>query len=419
MKSETTRGYSDLDRFFGPVPTTISHPENLIRLELLNKSLPETVLSYQPSIQVRLSELEHLYPWLLNRYGVAHEPKRDYAFDESQQATTVGIKLHHLDSLFDSLYAQMTNQQPVREIFPTLNESEEYIKTIQHIVDHTMTYMTDYSEEDIRAGLTHAWKMIHKNISSDAAGSLPMFNDLDMNNPEAIQAYWNNPEIFQHGLPLIGAWTHAIHTQDGHHMMMNPEAKRYREVSMVLNLQCGIQLQVRFDAVYVLRKGNDVFVSGVDLKSAKELPSDPLGQEIFYRQGQLMKYVLEVFRRQFLLEHDLEPMGKAYNMFSSHKSYSTYNMSPTRLFFRRFGIKEIPEWFLFEELRLEKNERPEFIGWLDWFARALHTTEDTRPFLKRHRTMQKQGRGKKPRLGGNQRPKKKYNNPEAYDAMLL
>lgn len=418
--TESSQVYTEGERSIAPPISIIKRPNTLLHLESLYKTFPEITTEPTTHIQLRLSELEEIYPWLLDMYNIPHVSNTEYPFDASHKTTTRGIKLHHLDSLLDCSFASLHNQQRVRDIFPTLHH-DDYINTIQKIVDSTMINGMNSPQGYSYEGLQEAWNMIHTDLSSDAAGSLPMFEELKMNNPEAIKLYWNDNAILPHGYPLIRAWEHIFNGTDTRHMMGNPQVKRYREVSVILNLQCGIQLQIRFDAIYALRTNNgSVFVSGVDMKSAKQMPTNAMELEIFYRQGQLMKYALEVFRRRFLLEHDLKPIGKGYTMFTNHHSFSTKDIPFSAFYFRRFHTEVMPDYFTYERLLFEEYERAEFVSWLDWLAQAMHTEEKkTKTFLRHHRSKQKQGKEKKKRSGGGKQKKNNYNNPDAYDRTLL
>ena len=159
---------SDLDKFFGPRTEAVTQKKWLLLPTFDAKTLAEETkpifkeaqeLIYKqphfPGFQTTISQIEVIYPWLLQETKLLDRPLREKEyFDEADTATTIGDALHRVDILFNLI----TDRMPGRRVAEALpNRPPEEIAIYQEVLEDV-----ELDGIDLSPRLTHgAWFCRH------------------------------------------------------------------------------------------------------------------------------------------------------------------------------------------------------------------------------------------------------------------
>lgn len=333
----------------------ISARERSRHLGGLDLDRVSTFESLDHPIDIRVSDLEHMVPWLLCKlHGVdPHEVLAPPPLTES--SSRVGSLLHTADMLF-SLIVHNVQPEYVRNVAPTLKGLERQM--ITYALSAVRTLQSPRVEDRLKKGWGAYMEMYLE--SPRQLHTLFEFRASEQSGEVNVDSE------FQAGFSLANAWTSQTDIGSSQ-WEYSPKHLTVREVSVMIPTKIGLRIKTRLDSVALNRQGGVEEIQVTDLKTGRTRDKGQVARQIAEYQGRLMELAGMVLLPKLGRAPGLESMVRGWPIGVKLK---TEKLNSVRFGWRRFD--QDTEDMETTWLDNEKENRQEFYKWLKWFSIMMH-----------------------------------------------
>ena len=385
---------SVLDEFLGPQEEKIAIQDRFLvqptfwEKEVIEGKKPKITRSKtiirkekEPgSVRTSISEIEVIYPWLLNKTGVIKGSLPEWGYSEKvEEASIAGLALHEADALFNCVFKGVKGNA-VRSFFP--NQKDIGVAPIINSV-REVDLSNESSPSEAQEVFMKAWGLYlddHDRILQGETQNL-VLNDMrfgnifDRNSIEArsqrVRLY-RESEIYEVVELLAQAWAKEVAGKRKSPLTWEFErgAITQREVLLVDNMkETGLQFTGRLDSISRRDDRRKVRCHHIDLKTGRSEFNSPMEQEINLRQSQMMLHMAERFTALYLLEFEsLEPRDEAFFVKTYPENLAF--VGRIKLAGKRYFDKQTGEMRV-EKITMTPAERQDFIRWLKWYGSMI------------------------------------------------
>lgn len=338
-----------LDRFF------VNAQERSRLIGDVNLDRVSTFEGLESPIDLRVSDLEHIVPWLLCRIHGA-DPRDVLAPPPLTDSTSqTGSLLHTADMLFSMI---IHNVQPeyVKNVAPTIKGTEH------HAIVHALTAVRRAGPSHVSLRLETGWSAYMDKVRETPRQTRSLFDHSDYKSSgEAVV-----DEEYQAGLSLANAWAQMTERADNQ-WEFSPKCFTVREVSVLVPTKIGLRIKTRLDSVALSNQRGASEIQVIDLKTGLARETGYVSRLIAEHQGRLMELAGMVLLPRLGRAPDLESMVRGWPIGAK---LNTDKLKRVRFGWRRFdqdnGTMETT-W-----LDNTKEHRQEFYKWLKWFSIMMH-----------------------------------------------
>lgn len=337
----------------------------------------------QPGMRTTISQMEIVYPFLLQKIGLISSDIPEWAVGETvNKGSIIGTELHKADAIFSMVVQGIKGHNLLRSYLPSY--SDEEMDAIAYAVGDV-----DVNKEMTRQGLIDslvvAWSRYRNLILPKKYKDTPL-PGLGIVDPREEDMFSQSLEVGEKVIVLAEAWAREL-------LDPNPltwEFVRRSDTQIVTQREVlaaikfigpNLQFIIRFDSLSRMRRKSDKVKSQqIDLKTGAQKVTSPLDAEIKKRQAQIMRVAAEKFTVKYMTKfRNLIPRDNAFVMRTFHdkeKGSERVDLSAYRYIDLETGQMHIePVTFL-----KEKNEhgeevkrgREEFNSWLVWYGTLMH-----------------------------------------------
>lgn len=329
------------------------------RMDQLDRLFPDRVFpkfeQLRPRIQIQISDLEHVYPWLLCiTNGI--DP-RDVLPTPSlnTQVTRTGSLLHDADALF-SMITRRVDPLYIKRMAPGLKGNQ------QHAIMQALTEVRNLHTTDLITRLTKGWEVFFESSQSSLSQAQTLF---DFFRTTSTSGETMIDEVHTMSLKLAHAWVGAVN-ETGDVWEYSPNVTMYREVPAVVPMNLGLVIKARLDSVAAMQRKDSTSLQIIDLKTGR-IPEGELAIEIARHQGRLMELAATIILPKI---QNFKPLEKDISGRPLALKFDFKKLNPIRFGYRYFDRTsgEMNVVFLDDS----RKERREFYDWLKWFSIMMH-----------------------------------------------
>lgn len=244
------------------------------------------------NIQLSLSSMEQVIPYLLHRLHNREYHELSPLSDEALKAVYRGNLLHVFRSVIGAAQ-EIQKGRTLRQIFPT--KQAAYLQPFEEIFQHS-TYDSTNPEH-----LRKLWKIVSTSDLFISNRSLPMFEGMGFISYPSMIRYYKSKDFQQFGREYINYLLEEELPQTH-----SDRSKQYFEVDVnMLFQELKLQILLTLDHVTVHyapnKKGERVLqkIQATDLKSGRLHFYDPVSYETFLYQTGLMDFAVLCATRSF------------------------------------------------------------------------------------------------------------------------
>lgn len=348
-----------------------------------------------PGIRTNISQMEIIYPFLLEKAGLLKEEPPEWAVTESlNKAAIVGQQMHKADAIFS--VALHGIRGPLLKSYLPSFEDEDVGR-----IDHALRYINipkDADEEEVATQLKIAWSR-YKSIYVEEEVVNLAFPGFGMVDPRKKRKFEKSLEIDRAVNDLAEVWAKEIvsprpitwefERPDGEEIVNQREV-----LSPIKFMGPNIQLIARFDSVARRRPTTDldaekkkatgkVRSQHIDFKTGTSEASSSLDAEIKRRQAQVMRVMIEKFTVRYLT--DFKSLRKTDGAFAMRAKHDTKKgMDRVALSGNRYVDLEEKTMRLETFDFKDDAEREDFNIWFAWYGSMIHYFKsDIRALIKR------------------------------------
>lgn len=344
--------------FYPEILNTVDTSPNA-RMDQLDRVFSDRVFPkfehLRPRIQIQVSDLEHMYPWLLCiTNGI--DP-RDVLLIPSlnTQAARTGSLLHDADALF-SMIVRRVDPQYIERMAPGVRGTQ------RHAIVQALTEVRNLHTTDLFTSLMHGWKVFFDSSQTALSQTRTLF---DFFRSTSTSGGMMIDEVYPIGLKLAHAWAGAVN-ESSDVWEYSPNVTTYREVPAVVPMNLGLVIKARMDSIAAMQLQDSTFLQVNDLKTGR-IPEGELATEIARHQGRLMELAATIILPKI---HSSKPLGKDISGRPLALKFDFNKLKPIRFGYRYFDRTsgEMNVVFLDDS----RKERREFYDWLKWFSIMMH-----------------------------------------------
>lgn len=326
---------------------------------------------YIPATRTTISQLETIYPWILEKEGLLDRPLPvNEAGNGLNKDLIIGEKLHSADLLFSLIVQGVRGADELRKVLPTLSqqEIEKYDMAVNDIGADKLG-----GEADIVDRMLHAWGKYHRLKDNSFYATNLTLAGFGVPDPKEVEEIYYGDEVDKLGMGLAKAWAREAVKNKPMSWEFVQGAFSQREVQIgVKFIVPNLQFIGRLDSITRLLRGNKkelVKSQIVDFKTGRNSRDyTGLEGEIKKRQEQVMQVMVERFTGKFLKGFNLEAERKIFAFTTHHESRASVkrlDKAGYRWFDKQTGMME------FKEFRMTDEERKDFNLWLIWYGQAV------------------------------------------------
>ncbi|MCL4359765.1 hypothetical protein M1555_00720 [Patescibacteria group bacterium] len=324
-----------------------------------------------PRIPTNVSQIETLYPRLLKFMGFpVNVPVHSVLSDEAEIAGSVGKHLH----IADAMNSMITQGAYGAHAVPHLgNSGKKRSKDADHVVEATRGLVRTYAadEEELFSLYVKAWERYLALLGGELVfDPVPLFGGYGLYDPRVEARIVSGGELREYGIRLARAWSRVVAEGGYGFLEFRKDNSTDREILVMLNLDCGLQIRVRLDSIsYALYPDVGVATQSYDLKTGYQDPNTNLAAEIQFRQAQVMQLAAETMTLHHYADPDDKKKRSAKNIFTiDHREIHYMGVSSTgyRFFDKTTGDMS------FVPFAEEEAERRGFDEWFTWYGTALY-----------------------------------------------
>lgn len=335
---------------------------------------------HQRGIRTNVSQIEIIYPYLLQKAGLVSEDLPEWAVSERvNEAVILGQVLHRADSIY-SVALNGIKGNLLRSYLPTY--SKEELDRIDFAV-RDIHIPEDADQETVRDKMITAWARYRNQLRPPRAANLPLpgFGIVD---PRKERAFEQSSEIDKQAYALAEAWAREAvkPTPITWEFQRGGSVINQREVLAAIKFMGpNLQFIAKFDSIVRRRPTEGKKTSGkvraqiVDLKTGSRETSSGLHAEIQKRQAQVMRVMVERFTSKYLTRFkSLKPRDYAFVMKAMHDSRALkgrVHLAGYRYFDQTTGQMGLNKVGFANE-----KDRKDFNLWLSWYGTMIHYYED-------------------------------------------
>ena len=345
----------------------------------------------KPGTRTNLSQIETIYPWLLQKEGVIenlseYSKSNQIRSEEMEKAALYGTKLHQADVLF-SLVTQISNgrqSMPIEQFLPT-ERNEQLLSQLRSAV-YNVGYGNIKNIEDLEHRLLKAWTNYHllsepENIAAKKSGivfNLPLEN-FGMHDPRKTRDTWVNKELGEIGARLAKAHAREFYNEESALWCFHPDGLTQKEVMISLNFRtCKLSFNIRIDSITRMWDSNrkKVQAQTVNLKTGVKRELQGIEAEIKKRQNQIELIAAESFVNKYM-RGDVDKRIKSLTPAEKGSFYMGVNSDSSGLE-KRFNLagnlwfNQGSGEFELESFSMTPEERKEFFTWLVWYGNLIN-----------------------------------------------
>jgi len=339
----------------------------------------------KPGTRTNISEIEIIYPWLLEKYGKINKlVEKVRSGENSQKASLFGDKLHRADTLF-SIVTQGYMGQSIWEVLPTAkkNEIERYDEATCRL-----SYGKIKSKEDMAERLGLAWTAYHLDPEVYKVSSQEVLPGFGVQSNHEKKDIFYSKEIHAMGAKLAESWIEEYFSDDPLTWEFRKDAFSQREITISLRFSVSaLTFNGRLDGVTRLlrdKKKRKMSAQIIDLKTGNKTKKTGIEAEILKRQQQVMQIMAERFTGKFL---------KGFNSLKPNKPgiFTMSVVNSGRVFDERLNLagyrrldKETGKMTL-EPFLMTEEDRKEFDSWIIWYGNMVNLHKEEIKKLKKRK----------------------------------
>lgn len=322
----------------------------------------------QPGFQTNVTQIEFLYPWILQKIGLIKMPLPEKGpFSPIDAATVLGDKLHRADILFNLIVDRI---HPLEVASRLPNHPPQEIARFQAAIEGLeLTNKKDKNEIEER--LVEAWRKFHNQRGFFGPSDVPL-PGFGFISPQVQEEVFYGENVYQLGILLAKAWADHSTRPEPISWEFVTDAFTQREVLTAMNFDLPkIQFIARLDSISRFRKTKGKVDSQiVDLKTGKKVEQGGLAKDVEIRQAQVTRVIAERFTARYLRgKRSLVPRDTAFYCRADHRNRAfleRVDMAGYRRFNKDTGTMEI------EPIEMTESDRREFEDWFTWYGAMIH-----------------------------------------------
>lgn len=328
-------------------------------MDQLDRLFPDRIFPkfehLRPRIQLQVSDLEHMYPWLLCvTNGI--DPRDVLPIPSlNTQAARTGSLLHDADALF-SMIIRRVDPHYIGRIAPGVRDSQ------QHALAQALTEVRNLHAMDVTTSLTHGWEVFFESSQITLSQARTLF-DFHRNTSEEDESMTD--DMYATGMKLAHAWARVV-SESSEVWEYSPKITTFHEVPAVVPMNLGLVIKARLDSIAAMQRQGLTFLQISDLKTGR-IPEGQIATEISNCKGRLMELaatiILPKIQSSKPLEKDISgrPLAVKFNF---------DKLKPIRFAYRYFdrATGDMNVVFLDDS----RKERRDFYDWLKWFSIMMH-----------------------------------------------
>ena len=323
-----------------------------------------------PGTKITISQIPTAYKWLLSRLGFEIQPdslKDKTAIEYRKRYTVANQAMSEAETLF-FLLVEDKHEEALVQMLPCL--SDRQIATYQRVTEK-ISLPVRHNKKHIIKQLINAWERFHKDPDLvEQITNPPLFKEFDFPDPEEELRLRQSDFVYNLGIGLAHHWGEYAYQKyrypeevaDNSHLL-----GEYRNILVILNLTCGLQIPSNFDGVTLLQQKDRVsaFMTKINLVMPHH-PSDWVQKNSAQLQIELLLLTAQKFTFHFLNEQGVTGIRNAYPT-KKLNHWESEGMGQARLIHRMYDpqngtiqVKKIDQ-------SLDFKER------LEWLGQAINT----------------------------------------------
>lgn len=307
-------------------------------------------------IEIRVSDLEHMYPWLLcvthgiDPREVLPPPSLD------TKGAHIGSMLHRADALF-SIIVHGGHPDFIHNIAPTLRGLE--LKATIHALKQVRQLRTS----DHLTALTNGWDAYMEVMQRGYRQAQTLFDFATSGDTGDTTV----DREYDTGLRLAQVWATAV-DDFSDQWEFSPKHLTVREVSTIIPMKLRLIVKARVDSAALHRTGDVAQLQLTDLKTGRVQSNGTIAQQILEYQGRLMELAGVVILPNIVNAKELKQNIPGWPL---AVKFDANKLTPIRFGWRRFDQDsgDMQTTWLDDS----RKDRQEFYEWLKWFSIILHT----------------------------------------------